>query len=328
MRALVTGATGFVGANIVAALLDDGWQVCALRRATSSLDALEGLDYETAVGDVLDPPSLRAAMEDCDAVFHAAGIVADYWQQDQELLTRVNVQGTRHAVQAALQAGVSRLVFTSSQGALGLPEDGTVMDESHTYNLSPHVYPYGHSKALAEQEVQKGVAQGLDAVIVNPSVVLGPRDANLQNSRIILEVQRGLIPLVPPGGLNTVDAVDLGRGHVLAFHKGRTGRRYLLAGHNVANLSLAQEIARVLDTRPPRGTIPPSLIRPLAWILDGANRLSPRPLPLSGDVLRIGSRYTYASNQKAVQELGFSVSPRTDTIERAVAWLRSQGRLP
>jgi dihydroflavonol-4-reductase len=266
-------------------------------------------------------------MEGCDAVFHAAGVTADYWQQDRERLLRVNVQGTHYVVQAALQTGVSRLVFTSSQAALGLPEDGVVMDESHTYNLAPHVYPYGYSKALAEQEVQKGVAQGLDAIIVNPSVVLGPRDANLQNSRIILEVQRGLIPLVPPGGLNIVDAVDLGRGHVLALHRGRTGHRYLMAGHNIANLTLAQEIARVLDTRPPRGTIPRPLIRPLAWILDGANRLSPHPLPLSGDVLRMGSRYTYASNQKAVRELGFSVTPLSDTAERAVAWLRGQGYL-
>ena len=327
MLALVTGATGFVGANIVAALQEGGWQVRALRRVTSSLAALEGLSCETALGDVLDPPSLQAAMEGCDAVFHAAGVVADYWQQDQELLMQVNVRGTHHVVQAALQTGVPRLVFTSSQAALGLPEDGTVMDESHTYNLPPHVHPYGYSKALAEQAVQKGVSQGLDAVIVNPSVVLGPRDANLQNSRIILEVRRGLIPLVPPGGVNIVDAVDLGRGHVLALHRGRTGHRYLLAGHNIANLALAQVIARVLDTRPPRGTIPHSLIKPLAWILDGANRVSPQPLPISGAVLRMGSRFSYANNLKAVQELGFSVSPLTDTIERAVAWLRGRGYL-
>jgi dihydroflavonol-4-reductase len=327
MQALVTGASGFVGANIVAALNEAGWQARALVRRTSSLTGLRGLNYETAIGDVTDPRSLAAAMQGCDAVFHAAGVVADYWDQDAALTYRVNVDGTRHVVEAALAAGVPRLVFTSSQAALGFGDGPIPIDETHTFNLAPAVYPYGHSKYLAEQVVLAAAQRGLHAVIVNPSVVLGPRDATLYNSRIILEVQAGRLPFVPPGGVNVVDALDVAAGHLLALEKGRPGQRYLLTGHNVTLVHLARQIAAVLGVRGPAGAIPERLIGPLAAALDRANRLSPRRLPLAGDVLRFGSRYIYASNCKAVAELGWAVTPLGETIERAVAWLRETGAL-
>jgi dihydroflavonol-4-reductase len=328
MQALVTGASGFVGANIVAALNQAGWQARALVRRTSSLAALAGLDYDIAIGDVTDPRSLAAAMQGCDAVFHAAGVVADYWSQDAALTYRVNVDGTRHVVEAALAAdSPPRLVFTSSQAALGFGDGLIPIDETHTFNLAPAVYPYGHSKHLAEQVVQGAVQRGLHAVIVNPSVVLGPRDATRYNSRIILEVRAGRLPLVPPGGVNVVDALDMARGHLLALEKGRPGQRYLLAGHNVTTLHLMRQIAAVLGVRGPVGVIPERLIGPLAAALDGANQLSPRRLPIPGDVLRFGSRFIYADNSKAVAELGWTVTPLDETIRQAVAWLREVGAL-
>ena len=327
MLALVTGATGFVGANIVQVLNRAGWRVRALHRRTSSLAALDGLVFEPALGDVTDPVSLVEAIRGCDAVFHAAGVVADYWGQNVELTYRVNVDGTRNVVDAALAAGVPRLVHTSSQAALGFGEGDTPIDESHQFNIPPQTYPYGHSKHLAEQVVQGAVRQGLHAVIVNPSVVIGPRDVTLANSQLILEVHRGRVPLVPPGGINVVDSVDLAHGHLLALDKGRPGERYLLAGHNIPNIELTTLIGAVLGVRPPRGALPRRLIGPLAVALDGANRLSPRPLPLSGDILRMGSRQIYADNSKAVRELGFTVTPLRETIERAVQWLRAEHRL-
>jgi dihydroflavonol-4-reductase len=276
---------------------------------------------------VTDPKSLAAAMQGCDAVFHAAGVVADYWSQDAALTYRVNVDGTRHVVEAALAARVPRLVFTSSQAALGFGDGQTPIDETHSFNLAPAVYPYGHSKYLAEQVVLGAVRRGLHAMIVNPSVVLGPRDATLYNSRIILEVQAGRLPLVPPGGVNVVDALDVAHGHLLALERGRPGERYLLTGHNVTALHLFRQIAAVFHVRGPAGAIPERLIGPLAAALDGANRLSPRRLPLAGDVLRFGSRFLYAGNRKAVAELGWTVVPLEETIQRAVAWLREVGAL-
>lgn len=327
MQALITGASGFVGANIVAALNAAGWQARALVRRTSSLAALDGLNYSIAFGDVTDPRSMSAAMQGVDAVFHAAGVVADYWSQDASLTYRVNVNGTRHVVEAALAAGVPRLVFTSSQAALGFGEGQIAIDETHQFNLAPAVYPYGHSKHLAEQVVLGAVQRGLHAVIVNPSIVLGPRDVTRYNSRVILEVQAGRLPLVPPGGINVVDALDVARGHLLALERGRPGERYLLAGHDITLLELTRRIAAVLGVRPPAGAIPRPLIGLLAAALDGANRVSPRRLPLAGDVLRFGSRFIYASNAKAVAELGWTVTPLADTIEGAVAWLRAEGAI-
>ncbi len=328
MQALVTGASGFVGANIVAALNEAGWQARALLRRTSSQAALGGLVYEPVFGDVTDPPSLAAAMQGCDAVFHVAGVVADYWSQDVAQTYRVNVEGTRNVVEAALAIDAPpRLVFTSSQAALGFGDGPIPIDEAHAFNLAPAIYPYGHSKHLAEQVVQGAVRRGLHAVIVNPSVVLGPRDATLYNSQIILGVQRGQLPLVPPGGINVVDALDVARGHLLALEKGRPGQRYLLAGHNVTLLYLARQIATALDVRGPAGAIPDRLIGPLAAALDAANRLSPQRLPIAGDVLRFGSRYIYADNRKAVTELGWTVTPLDETIRQAIAWLRKVGAL-
>ena len=328
MQALVTGASGFVGANIIAALNQAGWQVRALLRRTSSLAALDGLSYQPVMGDVTDRKSLAAAMQGVDVVFHAAGVVADYWSQDAALTYRVNVDGTRNVVEAALAASPRpRLVFTSSQAALGFGVGQTMLDERHPFNLAPAVYPYGHSKHLAEQVVQGAVQRGLHAVIVNPSIVLGPRDATLYNSQILLNIQAGRLPFVPPGGINVVDALDVAAGHLLALEKGRPGQRYLLVGHNVTLYYLARQIAASLGVRGPLGVIPDPLIGPLAAALDQANRLSPRRLPLAGDVLRFGSRFIYADNAKALAELGWTVTPLPETIGRAIAWLRAVGAI-
>lgn len=325
---LVTGATGFLGANLVEALnYYTDWHVRALHRYTSSLDALRGLSYEPVEGDILDSQSLLEAMRGCYAVFHVAGIVTDYWKQDVEELRRVNVDGTRNVVDAALTTGVARLIYTSSQGALGFPDGTEPIDESHQFNIPPDTFPYGHSKYLAEQEVRDGIERGLDAVIVNPTVPIGPHDVNLYISRIILETFRGRALFVPPGGINVVDVGDVAQGHIMALEKGRRGERYLLGGHNITNLELIKKIAIALGVRPPIGNIPRSLVQPLAWLIDIVNSLSPYRLPLSGDILRMGSLYFYADRRKAADELGLPLTPLKDTIERSIEWLREENHL-
>src|SRR5512136_1913973 len=216
MKALVTGSTGFVGANLCAALAAHGWSVRALHRASSPLTALEGTPVEHATGDVTQPETLVEAMRGCDVVFHVAA-VADYWRQSAEKLYRVNVEGTRAVCQAALDAKVSRLVFTSSVASLGIPKPGQPADESHEFNLPPERFRYGHSKLLAEGVVRDFIARGLDAVIVNPSVILGPGDLNLISGSIVTEVASRHVPSVyPPGGTNYIAVQDVCAGHMAA----------------------------------------------------------------------------------------------------------------
>ncbi len=240
MRAFVTGGTGFVGSNLVAALLERGMQVRVLRRSTSPMAALEGLDCETRIGDVNDGvDALAEAMADCDWVFHTAAI-SDYWRyRTQTRLYRTNVDGTRDMAAAAQRAGVKRFVYTSSLAALGVPERGHELIETDEFNIRPRQFPYGHSKHLAEAELRKAAAGGLPVVIVNPTRVYGPGHLTEGNtlSLLIDEYDRGRAPALLNGGRNVGNYVhvdDVVEGHLLAMKSGRPGEKYLLGGDNAS----------------------------------------------------------------------------------------------
>ncbi len=322
MLALVTGATGCVGANIVEALLERGYSVRALRRRSSRLDALDGLEPELVVGDVNDYAALEAAMRGCDWVFHAAAI-SQYWRNKKETIFHVNVEGTRNVLRAAMACGVRRVVFTSSAGALGVPERaGERIDETHPFNQPPERFPYGYSKVLAEQEVQAAVAAGLDAVIVNPVGVMGQRDVYFVGGEILRQASKGRLLAVPPGGMNFVSARAVGLGHVLAAERGLSGERYILAGDNVTYLELGHLVAEVVGCRPPRYILPPRWIEPLATVLDGLKRLGVNP-GMEGDQLRLGAFNLYFDGSKAERELGFPHVPLRAAIEEAWTWYRA-----
>ena len=326
LKALVTGATGCVGANVVAALLARGYQVRAMRRANSALDALAGLDPELVVGDVLDPPSLAAACAGCALLFHVAA-VADYWRTPAERIYRVNVEGTRNVLAAALETGVERLVYTSSIGALGVPAPGQLLDESATFNLPPHRFPYGHSKHLAEAAVREAHAGGLDAVIVNPTGVIGARDIHLIGGSLLRAVQRRIVWAAPPGGLNWVDAETLGSGHVLAAERGHTGERYILGGENVSHRAALETVAEVVGGRRPLATLPHPLMNLIALLTHGLNVLWPGTLPFSSEQAHLSGEKIYCDGGKAGRELGFPQTPFRTAVERAHAWYQAHDDL-
>ncbi len=250
MKALVTGATGFIGANLIEALALRGWLARALRRQTSSLKALDGLDYESVIGDINSPESLPAAMQEIDVVFHVAAS-ADYWRSEKSKMMRVNVDGTRNVLQAALDAGVKRVVFTSSCASLGKPSFGQTLNESAQFNLQPDEFPYGYSKHLAEQVAQEFVGRGLEVVIVNPAVVLGPRDVNMISGSIIVEAAQRSLPAMPPGGLSLIDVADVCAGHIAAAERGRSGERYILTGENLWYRDVFNALAQMVGKKPP-----------------------------------------------------------------------------
>ena len=328
MKAFITGGTGFIGANIVAALNEEGITACVLRRDRSSLLALEGLVYESAVGDILQPPAeLAEQMAGCEWVFHVAA-VADYWRQGADWLYKVNVEGTKNVLAAAQLAGVGRLVFTSSLAAMGLPKSGQLLDESSQYNLEPEQWPYGHSKHLAEIEVRRAVEEaGLAAVIVNPTVVLGPRDLNQISGSIVLEAARGLLRFFPPGGTNFVDVADVAAGHIAAARQGQPGERYILGGANLAHEEVVKTVCAVAGQPPPKLRIP-RWILPAAAVGVGVGRffLGNR-IPMDANQVRMSGATIFADGRKAEKDLDLPQTPFKITVQRTYDWYNSHGYL-
>ena len=326
MLALVTGATGFIGANLVEALAQRGWQVRALHRASSSLKALAGLAYEPAIGDVTEPASLAAAMRGVDVVFHVAA-VADYWRSDPSRLMRVNVDGTRNVLRAAHEAGVRRVVFTSSCAALGQPPFGRALDERAQFNLRPQAFPYGYSKHLAEQVCLDFARAGLDVVIVNPAVVFGPRDVNMVSSSLVVEAARRGLPFALPGGVSAIDVADACAGHIAAAERGRTGERYILTAENLSYQQLFTMLAEVVGRPCPRLILP----RWVFWVAAPAvgfarGRLGLR-LPVSQEQVRFAAETFWFDAGKARCELGLTPRPVREAIQRTYDWYVANGYL-
>jgi len=326
MQALVTGATGFVGSNLALALAERGDRVRVLRRSTSRLEALEGIPVEHYTGDLLDPDSLAEAFRGCEGVFHAAAI-SQYWRSERQTIYQVNVTGTRNVVEAALRAGVERVVHISSVAALGYPPRGTLADESQEFPPAQSWFAYGHSKYLAEAEVHRAVAQGLPAVIVIPGIVIGPRDVNFVSGSLVRASARGQLRIVPPGGSNLVHVGDVVAGALAAAERGRVGERYILGGENLSHWEAARILAGVTGGPGPRLMLPGWLLPLLARLVDALNRLSPRPPLVSGEQIRLGAETFYVDNRKAVRELGLPGTPFRQAAADAYGWYREHNLL-
>ena len=325
-RALITGGTGFIGSNIALRLLELGWSVRILERPGASRVLLEDGPFEYVPGDVLAPETLASAMKAVDVVFHAAGVV-DHWRQGVERMQQVNVDGTRHVVAAALAAGVGRLVHTSSAAALGIHPD-TVVDESFRFNVEPERFPYGHGKHLAEELVLEGVKNGLPAVIVSPTTVVGPRDLHKVSSGVVVEIARHCAPpLIPPGGTNIVAICDVAHGHIEAALKGAVGERYILGGENMTHLQLYQTIADVVGCGTRLKTMPRWLVALTAALTDVVRPPSSGPVPLTGERLRLESKTFYFDSAKARAAFDIPNTPLRVTIARTYEWYALMGEL-
>ncbi len=326
MRVLVTGGTGFVGSKLVAALLERGNTVRVLHRPSSSLQALERLPVEHCLGDILDEAAVSQAIAGCDVVFHVAGL-ASYWRSSRSQVYRTNVDGTRVVMQACVRARVPRVVHTSSVAAIGIRSDGLPADEMTPFDALSATFAYADSKHRSEAEVQRAVAQGLDAVVVNPGVVIGAGDQNLISGSIITEFYRGHVPAVPPGGMCIADVDAVVQGHMAAAERGRPGERYILGGDNLSHREIMAILGEVLGRRPPALTLPGWVLGPAACVVDAFNRLNPRPPIVNGDQIRLGAIGFYFDSSKAIRELGYSLMSSRGAIEKAYHWYASHGYL-
>ncbi len=327
MKALVTGASGFVGAALARTLLGAGWRVRVLTRAGSDRRNLRALTVENIVGDLTDPASLERAVADCDAVFHAA---ADYrlWVPDPQTMYRANVDGTRHLIEAAHRAGVQRIVYTSSVACIGLPEDGSPGTESTPVALGEMVGHYKRSKFLAERVALEAAEAGAPVVIVNPAAPVGPRDVKpTPTGQIVLDAALGRTPAYVDTGLNIVHVDDVAAGHVLAFHHGRIGERYILGGENLPLREILVQITRLAGRSPPRLKLPHAVVLPIAYVAEGIARLTGRPTRVTVDSVRMARKRMYFSSDKAVRELGYGFRPAAVAFADALEWFGAEGYL-
>ena len=325
--ALVTGGTGFVGANVVRELLRDGRPVRVLARAGGDRRALAGLDVETVDGDLLDTESLRRAVRGAGSVFHVA---ADYrlWARDPSRIYRANVDGTRALLETCADADVARVVYTSSVGALGLPRDGTPGTEDTPVTLADMVGPYKRSKFLGEQVALEFARRGLPVVVVNPSAPIGPWDVKpTPTGQMVVDALHGKLFATIDTGLNLVHVADVARGHLLAEAHGRPGEKYIL-GHAAGNLSLAAIgalIAEVSGGRPPRLRVPYAVAWCAAACSEGYARLTGGIPKVPLDAVRMARKRMYFDPSKAIRELGLPQTDVRTAVRDAVRWFFEHG---
>jgi dihydroflavonol-4-reductase len=324
---LVTGATGLVGSAVVRALLRKGQHIRALVRPTSDRRNLAGLAIEIAEGSLEQPESLARAVTGCRYVYHVA---ADYrlWVPDPEPMFRTNVVGTRDLMIAALEAGVERVVYTSSVATLGLIPEGSA-DEETPSRAEDMIGPYKRSKFEAE-EVVRNLAhdRGLPVVIANPSTPVGPGDLKpTPTGRMILEAARGQMPAFVDTGLNIVHVDDVAEGHLAAAEKGRIGERYILGGENMSLAEILAQVSLAAGRRAPSLRLPHGMLYPVAVGAELAARLTGREPLITLDGVRMSRKKMFFSSEKASRELGYGPRPAREAIVDAVSWFRANGYL-
>jgi len=327
MKALVTGATGFVGAAVARALVAAGWQVRVLARRGSNRGNLCNLEADVAEGELADQGSLERALEGCAGLFHVA---ADYrlGARDPKPLYRTNVDGTSNILRAARAAGVSRTVYTSSVATVGIPSGGSPGNEGSPVALSDMIGHYKRSKFLAEEVARDAARTGMSVVIVNPSTPVGPGDIKpTPTGQLILDAASGRMPAYVDTGLNIVHVDDVAAGHLLAFDRGIAGERYILGGEDMSLQMILGQVARLVGRKPPRIRLPYAAVLPVAYLSEAIAAFTGRSGRVTLEGVRMSRKRMYFSSAKAVSELGYRWRPPLQAFEDAVRWFREQGRL-
>jgi dihydroflavonol-4-reductase len=326
MKILVTGATGFVGAAVVRKLLAAGHQVRAIVRAQSDRRNVLDLPIELVSGSLEDEASLIRAVRGCKGLFHVA---ADYrlWVPNPKSMYQTNVVGTGLLMEAAMQAGVERIVYTSSVATLGNAGAGTPANEGTPVTELDMIGPYKHSKYLAEKMVQElATEKRLPVVIVNPSTPIGPRDLRpTPTGRIVVDTARKRIPAYVDTGLNVVHVDDVAEGHLLAFDKGVLGERYILGGDNLELSELLRLVAEVAEFPPPTIKLPREALMPLAHVLEFIARVTGIEPMFTTDSLRMAAKKMFFSSAKAERELGYTHRPAQAAVSDAYQWFKKHG---
>jgi dihydroflavonol-4-reductase len=321
----VTGGAGFIGSHVVRRLLALDREVRCLVLPSDPAPLLRDLDVTRVAGDLLDPDALDRAMDGCELVIHLAAIYA-LWLPDPSVIHRVNVDGTRGVMCAARRAGVKRVVHTSSIAAVGHLPGEAASDETTPFNDWDIADDYVISKVLSEREALRPEhLDALEVVVVNPAFPFGPQDIGpTPTGKLILAMMRGHMPFVAAGGFNGVDVRDVAEGHLLAADKGRSGERYLLAGHNLTYEDFATRVAAITGGSAPAMAMPRDLLLRLGTLAElGASLVRRAPLFTHKSLAFTAGRYLYFATDKAEAELGYAPGPLDDALRDAITWFKS-----
>ncbi|MBN8560862.1 MAG: NAD-dependent epimerase/dehydratase family protein [Leptolyngbya sp. UWPOB_LEPTO1] len=321
MKAFVTGGTGFVGANLVRLLLQQGYEVKALARPNARLDNLNGLEIELISGDLNDP-DLARSMQGCDCLFHVAAHYS-LWQRDRDLLYQSNVLGTRNVLAAAKAAGIERSVYTSSVAAIGIDPSGQPTTEQYQSPVERLIGHYKQSKYWAEQEAVKAARSGQDIVIVNPSTPIGAYDIKpTPTGDIVVRFLERRMPTYVETGLNFVHVQDVAWGHLLALQKGKSGERYILGNQNLSLKQLLDELSQITGLSAPARSIPVWIPLSVAWIDETIlTKFGKKPsIPVDG--VRMSKQPMYYDASKAIRELGLPQTHIHIALKDAVDWFQ------
>ena len=324
MKAFVTGATGFLGTHVARVLAEQGAGLRLLVRPTSNLKNLEGLNAETATGDLRDAASLEKAMSGCEVVFHVA---ADYrlWVQDPAEMYRSNVEGTRAILEGARKNGVRCVVYTSSVATIGFTGNGHPADEDSPVALADMIGHYKRSKFMAEQVALEAGRAGMRVVTVNPTTPVGEQDIKpTPTGRIVVDFLKGKFPAYVETGLNLVDVRECALGHVEALERGKSGQRYILGGENLTLKQILDKLGAISGLPSPKVKLP-YFVAYAAGLVDQtvSGRLLHREPRATVETVRMGKKKMWASSGKAERELGWKILPADKALRRAVEWFRA-----
>ena len=330
MTVFLTGATGFVGSHVARILEEQGARLRLLARPSSSLAAVQGLqDADVVHGDLTRPEALRSALQGCDALIHVA---ADYrlWVRDPAAMYRANVEGTRALLLLAREAGIARVVYTSSVATMGFQHDGSIIDEDTPVDLRDMIGHYKRSKFLAEEEALAAAQAGQQVIILNPTTPIGAGDRRpTPTGRIVVDFLNRRFPAYVDTGLNLVDVEEVARIHAVALTRGVPGRRYILGGENLTLKQILDRMSAITGLPSPTVRVPHALAMVFAFFDETVTgRLRGREPRATVEAVRMGQKMMFANSSRAERELGLRMLPVYSALRAAIDWFVANGYAP
>jgi dihydroflavonol-4-reductase len=329
VKVFLTGATGFVGSHVARVYADAGAELRLLTRSSSNLKAIEGMRAEVVVGDLLQPEGLRSAIQGCEAVVHVA---ADYrlWVRDPRAMYAANVDGTRELLRISREAGVRRVVYTSSVATMGFKSDGTIVDETSPVSINDMIGHYKRSKFLGEIEAIQAARGGQEVITLNPTTPIGAGDLKpTPTGRIIVDFLNKRFPAYVDTGLNLVDVAEVARMHLVALDRGTPGERYILGGENLTLKQILDRMSSITGLPSPTVKVPHAVAMGFAFFDENfTGKLLGREPRATVEAVRMGKKMMFASSAKAERELGFKVLPVYAAMRSAIEWFVEHGYAP